>query len=636
MNYLKYVNIKMGTDSVPRFSKGNTLPLVARPFGMISFCPQTEILKEQFQWFFNPTRPYLDGVRLTHQASPWIGDYGTVLLTPQSDFISDNYKSAGSSYKIERAEMAPHYMGIYFNRSLCKMELTPTKRCGKIRLSFDTDKEKCLSVFNVHGQSEIKLDKKRGILFVANNYNEKGDVTNFKAYIAIKVLSGLDKEKSRGDNNAYHLFFSKNQVEITVAISYISFQMALDTMDLECKKRSFNTLLKEGEREWNDCLSRLTPSLGSKRERQIFYSCLYRAFLFPRVAHEITKDGESVYFAPKSGEVRSGTRYTDHGAWDTYRTLFPLFTLIAREEYEDILKGMLSDYEDCGYLPRWSSFGEVGCMPSTLVDGIIAEAVSAGIGSPELHKRLLGAMIHHAENESSDKRYGRNGIEAYKKYGYVPCDMERESVNLTLDFAYGDWCIHRVAQIVGDSEVSKKYEARSRSYLNLFDKETGYIRPKYSNGEFKEPFDPYMWGGDFTESGADQCLFGAPHALAKIGELLGGYDKALLRLDRILKENPPYRVRNYGGEIHEMSEMANSDLGGIAISNQPSFSLPYLFAFYGSPEKTKDVVKEIIERLFTPDAYPGDEDTGSMSAWYILSTIKKFPLCPGSGKMLEI
>ena len=137
----------MGTDSKPRFSKGNTLPHTARPFGMVSFCPQTEILSERPQWFFDPNAPYLDGIRLTHEASPWIGDYGTVLLVPQSDFIGNNYKCAGSSYKIDEATLAPHYLRVNFIRSRCDLELTPTERCAMLRLNYDTGAQKCLSVF---------------------------------------------------------------------------------------------------------------------------------------------------------------------------------------------------------------------------------------------------------------------------------------------------------------------------------------------------------------------------------------------------------------------------------------------------------------------------------------------------------
>jgi predicted alpha-1,2-mannosidase len=296
---------------------------------------------------------------------------------------------------------------------------------------------------------------------------------------------------------------------------------------------------------------------------------------------------------------------------------------------------MVSDFEDCGYLPRWSSLGEVGCMPSTLVDGIIANAVATGIGDKELHQRLLDAMLHHATVECKDKRYGRNGLEAYLKFGYVPCDFEKESVNLTLDFSYGDWCIAQVAKSLGRVDIASEYEKRAQYYKSLFDPSVGYFRGKDSNGNFVGEFDPSRWGGYFTESGAYQCLFGAPHALDEIAKMLGGKEKALARLDEFLSTKPKFRVQGYGGEIHEMSEMALSDLGQCAISNQPSFSMPYLFAYFGSTEKTNSLVRKICKEYFTINSYPGDEDTGSMSAWYIFATLGKFPICPGKKEYVE-
>ncbi len=628
MNYLSYVNTKMGTESTPRFSRGNTLPLTALPFSMVSFCPQTEILSERPQWFFDPRKPYLDGIRLTHQASPWIGDYGTVLITPQSDFIANSYKNAGSSYDTNKAELTPSYLKAYFNRARCGFELTPTERGCAIRLGFDTEHKKCISILGVHGNTTFKLRK--NMLYVTNDYHQQGDIKDFKCYIVIKVLNGLDKNASKEVENGFHLALNEQKVELRVGISYISHEMALETIGLECGKKSFDTIKKNGTKIWNSYLGRLTPEIRSKEQKGIFYSCLYRAFLFPRKAYEIKRNGARLYYAPYQGMVKEGVRYTDHGAWDTYRTTFPLFSLVAREEYEEILRGMISDYKDCGYLPRWSSFGEVGCMPSTLVDAIIAQAVASDIGDKELHSDLLEAMLHHANCESKDKRYGRNGIEAYLKFGYVPADFEKESVNLTLDFAYGDWCIAQVAKTLGKNEIASEYLKRGQSYKALFDKETGYFRPKDSQGNFVKDFDPSMWGGGYTESGAYQCLFGAPHALDEIANMLGGREEALKRLDEFLSTEPTkFRVKNYGGEIHEMSEMALSDLGQCAISNQPSFSMPFLPAYLGNKKKTIDLVEKICKDYFTIDSYPGDEDTGSMSSWYIFATLGKFPICPG-------
>ena len=634
MSVLSYVNTKMGTDSTPKFSKGNTLPLCALPFSMVSFCPQTEILNERPQWFYDPNKPYMQGIRLTHQASPWIGDYGTILFSPQSDVICEDYNGAHSSFDLKKAKLEPDYLSVYLNRNRASFELTPTKRCCAIRLKFDTEHQKCLSIFSVHGNTEFKLLKSKNTLLVSNDYNEKGDVKSFKTYIAIKVLNGLDKNASRVARGGFHLFLNEQNVQLRVGISYISYEMALESLSLECGKKSFEAIRKNAKKVWNEHLLRLDAPNSSKKEKEIFYSCLYRAFLFPRIAYEQKKDGSKWYFSP-CGKVKRGVRYTDHGTWDTYRTLFPLFADIARDEYEEILQGMLNDYYDCKFLPRWSSFGEVGCMPSTLVDAIIAHAVACNIGSAELHEKLLEAMLHHANNDSGDKRYGRYGILEYKKYGYVPSNLYSESVNLTLDFSYGDWCIAKVAESLGKKDIANEYYKRAQNYKNLFDKTDGFFKGKNENGEFISDFDKLKWGGCFTEACAYQCLFGAPHALDEIANLLGSKAKMLEKVDEIFETEPNFRIHGYGWEIHEMSEMALSDLGQCAISNQPSFSIPFLYAYFGKPEKTRQIVEKICNEYFTNSSYPGDEDTGSMSAWYIFARLGKFPICPGNAEPIK-
>ena len=368
-----------------------------------------------------------------------------------------------------------------------------------------------------------------------------------------------------------------------------------------------------------------------------FYSCMYRAFLFPRKAYETDNNGKTVHYAPKTGEVKDGVRYTDTGFWDTSRTLFPLFSLIARDEYEEMLRGFVNDYLECGYLPRWISIGEVGCMPSTLIDCTIADAVVKGIGTRELWETALRGMIHHANTEASDRRYGRNGALAYKKYGYVPKNLQKESVNLTLDAAYGDWCIATVAKALGYDDIYSEYIERSKNYKNLFDTETGFMRGRDEEGKMSEDFDPCIWGGDYTEGSAWQNSFWVPHDIEGLCDLYGGKDAFIRKLDELFSEPPVYRVHGYGGEIHEMREMAAVDFGQCAISNQPSFHIPYLYGYLGETEKCQEVVERMCKELFSAEeGFPGDEDNGSMAAWYIFSCIGMYPICPGKDEYVRI
>ncbi len=634
MKYIPYVNIKMGTNSHIRLSKGNTLPLVQLPFAMASFCPQTERVKERERWFFNPHIPSVEGIRLTHQPSPWIGDYGTFLMTPQNDIIADTAPLAWSGYRINESVFRPDYLKIRFLKSDCTFELTPTEYGGAIKLSFEDERQGYLSFLPVDGNYTYSLDKERGMLLGTNDFHSQDVAKNFKMYYVVKLKEGtVNFEKCYECKGGIHIALNGKELEGEIAISYISFEMAENAL---CSK-DFDTLLNEATDSWEEKLHRIEIDAENEEQMRTFYSCMYRAFLFPHRAYEITKDGQSVHYSPCDGKIRKGVRYTDTGFWDTARTQFPLFSLIASKEFALMLEGFINDYLEGGYLPRWLSIGEVGCMPSTLIDGVIAEGCVHNLVSRELLEKALLGMLHHANNEANEPRYGRNGAEKYVKYGYVPCNLYKESVNLTLDAAYGDWCIAQVAKKLGKAEIEEEYLRRAKNYANIFDKETGFMRGRDEMGNFSPDFCPAKWGGDYTESSAYQASLFVPHDLEGLCQLHGGREALLKMLDRIFSTQPKYRVHGYGFEIHEMTEMAQVDFYQCAISNQPSFHIPYLYGALGEKEKNRYWVAKICSELFSyKDGYPGDEDNGSMSAWYILSSIGKYPLCPGKGEYVEI
>lgn len=636
MRYIPYVNTKMGTKSVMRFSNGNTLPLTQRPFGMVSFCPQSD---GSSRWLYTPDFPYIEGIRLTHQPSPWIGDYGTVLFTPQSDVIADTPSLAWSGYRISEAENRPDYLKVRFLRSECDFELTPTKRGCAIRLSSDSDKQLYFSLLPTQGNYTYTLDSERGILYGTSDAHSQDDAKDFKMYFVLKLCpEELDTKNTIIGESYVHLALKTKKAQICVAISYISHEQAMLNLDREIDGRDFELLLNEAICDWEEHLGRIEIEAQHEEQMRTFYSCLYRTMLFPHTAYELDENEKPIHYSPCDGKIREGVRYTDSGAWDTYRTLYPLYTLICRDEYREIVEGFVNDYEEGGFLPRWPSIGEVGCMPSTLVDAVIAEAVTQKIIDEPLAKRALDGMLHHASTPSPEKRYGREGIAEYIKYGYVPCDLYKESVNLTLDFAYGDWCISQIAKNLGLDSIATEYEKRSMSYTHLFDSETGFMRGRATDGSLRESFDPLMWGGDYTEACAWQSTLAVQHDLDGLSVLLGEKEKLLSYLDKLFKAPPLYRVHGYGGEIHEMTEMASVDFGQCAISNQPSFHIPYIYAYLGETAKSEYWVGRICSELFksTPDGYPGDEDNGSMSAWYILSCLGIYRMCPGKDEWIRI
>lgn len=639
MNYIPYVNIKMGTASVPRFSTGNTLPLTQLPFGMAPFCIQTE---NNAGWFFHPDHPYAEGVRLTHQPSPWISDYGTFLMTPQNDVIADNGAGAWSGYRPRETVYRPDYLRLKFLRSACTFEVTPTERGGAIRLTFDDDRPSVLSFLPVKGNYTYRYDEATHTLYGSTDGHSMDIAVNFRMYFVIRFPEGaVDVSRNRaggeGPTAFFHVGLRHRVTEAKLAISYISEEMAVLALERECGNLSFDVLRSMAENNWEEKLHRIEVETETEEQMRTFYSCLYRPFLFPHKAYELDADGKPVHYTPADGQTRPGVRYTDNGFWDTYRTVYPLYALIARDEYAEMLEGFVNDYLECGWLPRWPSLGEVGCMPSTLIDAVIADAVVKGIGRPEVWENALRGMLHHANNEATDRRYGRNGALSYVKYGYVPRNEQRESVNLTQDAAYGDWCIATVAKALGHEELVEEYMARSKNYRNIFDPETGLMRGRDTEGKRADFFDPCSWGGEYTEGSAWQNSFAVPHDVEGLAELHGGHEKLIAKLDELFNTPPKYRVFGYQNEIHEMTEMASADFGQCAISNQPSFHLPWLFAALGAQEKTNYWVKKLVEEAFTPadNGYPGDEDNGTMSAWYIFACLGMYPLCPGKNEMIH-
>ena len=630
--YLSYVNIKMGTDSVMRYSNGNTLPLTQLPLAMASFCPQTETVQGQESWFYKPGAPYCEGIRLTHQPSPWIGDYGTFLMMPQNDIVSDTASGAYSGIKLKDTVLTPSYIKIHLLRSNSVFELTPTEYGGAIKLSFLNNQKSYLSFLGVKGEYTYFLNKEENALYGATNGQTQSKAKDFKMYFVIKFLGDVvDFDSSYQGNNAFHVCFKSQSIEAHIGISYISYQMASQSIDRDLKGSSFQELKANGEQAWENVLSRIEIEAEDEEQKKTFYSCLYRCFLFPHKAHEIDENGEYVHYCAKDGLTYKGVLYTDTGFWDTARTQFPLFSLIAREEYEEMLQGFLNIYKENGYLPRWHSLDEIGCMPSTLIDAVILDSAYNEVGNKELWNGLLDGMLHHANVKGQEKRYGRNGVEEYLKYGYVPCDLYKESVNLTLDASYGDWCIASLAKLLGRENITSEYMARSKSYQSLFDKECGFMRGKDTKGNFRDGFDPCMWGIDYTEGSAWQNSHFVPHDIEGLCQLYGGKEKLLAKLDELFDTPPVYRVHGYGQEIHEMTEMAQVPFGQCAISNQPSFHIPYLYAYLGQTDKAEYWVGRMCKELFSAetDGYPGDEDNGSMSAWYIFSTLGMYPLCAG-------
>jgi predicted alpha-1,2-mannosidase len=646
MNVLQYVNPLQGTASTFHFSNGNTLPLVARPFGMAAWSAQTDEKGEG--WFFHPSHRHFEGIRLTHQPSPWIGDYGHLTVMPQTGPLALTAAKRSSSFRSEEMLIKPNYFRVRLQRYSTLLELSPTERCASLRMTFDDLQEARVIVAPFSGESSITIDPEGKRLTGYTRANSGGVPQNYAMYFVIDFNCDLDVQgcgiwdqdgqasmRLHDTGNRLGAFIGLHlpqtgEIVMRMGTSFISIEQAITNMTQEIGSKSFDLVRAEAAQAWEETLNRIQVEDQDEDKLSTFYTCLYRVCLFPRMWHEYTVKGEKIHFSPYNGQIVQGAMYCDNGFWDTYRTSYPLFSLLFPARLGEILESYVNAYREGGWMPKWSSPGERSAMPGTLIDAVFADAFVKGIQGYDAQLAYEG-LLKHACQAAEDRHFGRKGVSAYQQFGYLPADQFHESVSNTLDYVYGDFCIAQLAKSLGKGEEYTLLLNRARNYAKLFDPAEGFMRGKNADGRWEASFDPFEWGGAYCEGGAWQCSWAVQHDILGVAEIMGGKEAFLARMNELMTTSPLFKVGSYGFEIHEMSEMASINFGQFAISNQPSFHIPYLFAAAGSPAPTQFWVRKTAEELFSsgPEGLPGDEDNGSLCAWYIFACIGMYPLCPG-------
>lgn len=629
MKKLDFVNTKIGSFNEARFSNGNVYPITATPFGMAHFSLQTDGAKTRF---FNPTEHTFEGIRLTHQPSPWLGDYGHLLFLPFSGKLHEEASCRWSSYRPQEATIEPYELGLKEQRYRVYVKLAPTCRGAIMQVKNISDQETGLAFVSYDEATVFCVGTNTVTGYTDARQSVHTRFKNLREYFYAEFSAPI-KRKVDLERGGVAFYFD-GDVEMKISTSFVSEKQAKRNFEYELANETYNTVRNAAMNQWEDYLS-LIEVEGQEKRKRTFYSCMYRAFLYPRVFHELDENGEPIHFNVDTDKVEKGVFYTDNGFWDTYRTVYPLLSIIKPELVAEMIEGFVNYAEETGWLPKWISPGEVGMMPGTLVEAVLADAAVSGIIKGELLNRAYKAMLKNAYNESESPKHGRKALTDYIELGYVPSDV-KECVNHTCDCAYGDYCIAQVARIVGDMEQYEKLLARSKNYENIFDKDTRFLRAKDRNGNFIEPFDPYAWGGANCEGSSWQNSFGVYHDVDGLARLHGGKEKLAERLDELFHAEPVFTVGGYGSEIHEMSEMACVDFGQMAISNQPSFHIPWLYTMIGQREKTEKQVENLVDKAFNykDDGFPGDEDNGTTSCWYIFACLGFYPVCPGSGEYI--
>jgi predicted alpha-1,2-mannosidase len=649
---LDLVNIRQGTESHFGFSQGNTLPLIARPFGMTHWCPQTN--GSRGGWFFHPGDRKLEGIRATHQPSPWIGDYGQFVVMPQTGPLHPGAAERASGYRPEDAVFQPHTFRAELLQYDCTLEFTPTERCAMLRCHFHADPAidpvgaalpRRLLFEPGPGEAHVEVLPGARKLRGWTRANTGGVPENFALYyVAVfdtdvtgwGVFQGRDvaagQEQAEGERAGAYVEFpsSDRRIGAQIATSFISWEQAERNLEQEIGGLTFDALRDQGAAAWEAALGRLRIEGGSEEQRRTFASCLYRTQLFPRDFHEVDAEGKVHHYSPYDGQVHDGRLVTDNGFWDTYRTVYPLFSLLCPDRLAEVLEGWTSAYRESGWFPTWASPGHRLCMVGTHADAVIADAVVKGIAGFDVATAYAGIRKHAFEVVSEDTGFGRLGLADYVERGYVADDrVHHASASRTLDYAYDDFCIAQVAKALGHDGDHKQLLRRAGNWRHVYDPGVGMMRGRNADGSWREPWDEFEWGGAFVEGGSWQHTWGVPHDPAGLIAAMGGPEAFVAKLERLLTGPPHFRVGSYGFEIHEMTEMACAGFGQYAHSNQPVHHALYLFACAGRPDRTQYWVRRVLTELYSPDHFAGDEDNGEMSAWYLLSALGLYPLCPG-------
>lgn len=644
---LDYVNTLAGTLSKHSLSTGNTYPAVAMPWGMNFWTPQTGLMGDG--WTYVYTADKIRGFKQTHQPSPWINDYGQFSIMPSSKPVFDQAKRASwFSHKAETAK--PYYYGVYLADHDVYAELTPTERAAMFRFTYPESEMSYLVIDAFDNGSYVKVIPEDNMIIGYTTKNSGGVSDNFRNWFVIVSDTPFDYIRAVDDkeiNETTEALSShsgaiigfrtghRQEVGLKVASSFIS----LDQAELNLRElgdRTFDEVKAAGRERWNEILGRFEVEDNDIDNIRTFYSCLYRSVLFPRDLSEIDADGNRIHYSPHTGEICPGHLYADTGVWDTFRCLFPLLNLVYPEENIKMQQGYVNHFIESGFLPEWSSPGHRGCMVGNNTASVVADAYLSGLRGYDIDVLwdavTKGAASVHPEVSSS----GRLGYEYYNELGYVPCDVGiNESAARTLEYAYDDWCIYQLGLALGKTEEElSAYKHNALNYRNLYDVENGLMNGRNAKGEFRRPFNPLKWGGDFTEGNALQYTWSVFHDIAGLMQMMGGEENFAAAIDKVLEMPPHFDESYYGSVIHEIREMQIMNMGNYAHGNQPIQHLLYLYNWCGQPWKAQKKIREVMERLYSysPDGYCGDEDNGQTSAWYVFSAMGFYPVCPGSGE----
>ena len=648
-----YVNPLMGTDSTFELSNGNTYPAIATPWGMNFWTPMTAKMGDGWTYKYDDNK--IRGIKQTHQPSPWLNDYAAFSLMAVTGDLKFQEDERASWFSHKAETVKPYHYKVYLADYDSTVEVSPSDRAAHFKFTFpDSDKSFILLDAFSKG-SMVKILPKQKKIIGYSRYNNGGVPENFHNYFVLEFNKDFEVTHTWGndwrlntnstENIGDHVgaiigfqTFDDEEVEVKVASSFISFEQAQLNLSREIGNNSFETTKNEARNDWEKELSRIKIYDDNLDHIKTFYSCLYRLLLFPRKFFEIDKDQKIIHYSPYNGKVLPGYMFTDNGFWDTFRAVFPFFNLMYPELNSQIMEGLANTYKESGWLPEWASPGHRNVMIGSNSSPIISDAYLKGVKMKD-SEVLFEAMLKNATTSKNRPKsngnvinsVGREGVEFYNALGYVPYNVGiNENAARTLEYAYADFTVAKMAQKMGKEELAKKFFNKSYNYKNLFDAKTNWMRGKNKEGDFQSPFNPLKWGDAFTEGNSLHYTWSVFHDIQGLIELMGGDDAFTSKLDEVFDMPPKFDDSYYGFTIHEIREMQIVNMGNYAHGNQPIQHMIYLYNYSKKAHKTQYRVRDVLTKLYapTPDGYCGDEDNGQTSAWYVFSALGFYPVTP--------
>ena len=670
-----------GTNSSGDFSRGNTLPATAVPHGFNFWTPTTDA--GSVRWLYEyqrrndeQNRPTLEAFSLSHEPSPWIGDRQTFQVMPSAQTGTPDASRDARKLPFDHAnEVArAHYYGVTFDDGL-KTEITPTDHAAMFRFTFTGD-ESNLIFDNVEDSGGLTLDPDAGTLTgytdVISGDQAAGSTRMFVyARVDGAVTGGGNLTVGDREKVAGHLTLdtsSDKVVTMRIATSLMSVEQAQRNLELEISgDDTFESVMERAQSQWDDKLGVIEVEGASDDQLTTLYSDLYRLNLYPNSGHENVGTAEAPEWkhvnqsststdtarggatATETGaEIVAGKVYVNNGFWDTYRTTWPAYSLLYPEQAAEMVDGFTQQYDDGGWVARWSAPGYANSMTGTSSDVAFADAYLKGVEGMDV-QRAYDAALKNASVAPPNENVGRKGHDEAVFLGYTPASTH-ESASWSLEDYLNDYGIAMMSKKLLETtdesdprhqEYADNYEYylnRAQDYVHLFDPATGFFRAKDADGTWHQPaaeFDPRVWGNEFTETDGWNFAFHAVQDGQGLANLYGGRAGLADKLDEFFAtpETASF-AGSYGDPIHEMREAKAVRMGQWGLSNQVSHHIPYLYNHAGQPYKTQAIVREALARGFVGSdigqGYPGDEDNGEMSAWQVFNALGFYPLQMGS------